>query len=102
QQFAYTGIYVLAAFQVLSGLALYGLHDPGGFFYNWFFWMGPLVGGWQELRFLHHVATWGFVIFIPVHIYFGIRSDITDRNGTMSSMFTGGRYVRADIHYEDD
>jgi Ni/Fe-hydrogenase b-type cytochrome subunit len=102
QQLAYTGVYVLATFQVFSGFALYGLHDPGGFFYDWFFWLGPLFGGWQELRFLHHVATWGFAIFIPVHIYFAIRADVVDRDGTMSSIFTGGRYVRADMHYEDD
>jgi len=87
QQVAYTGVYALATFQVLTGMALYGLHDPGG---------------WQETRFLHHVATWGFVIFVPVHVYFAIRSDVCDRNGTMSSIFTGGRYVRADLHYEDD
>lgn len=102
QKLTYTAIYFLALFQILSGFAMYGLHDPGGFFYDWFFWMGPLAGGWRELRFLHHVATWGFVIYIPVHIYFGIRNDVTDRNGTMSSVFTGGRYVRADVHYEDD
>ena len=102
QQIAYTSIYVLATFQVATGLAMYGLHDPGGFFYDWFFWIGPFLGGWQETRFLHHVATWGFVIFVPVHIYFAIRSDVVDRNGTMSSIFTGGRYVRDDLSYEDD
>lgn len=102
QQIAYTGIYLLATFQVFTGFAMYGLHDPGGFFYRWFYWIGPLLGGWQETRFLHHVATWGFLTFIPVHIYFGIRTDVTDRDGTMSSVFTGGRYVRADVQYEDE
>ena len=37
---------------------------------------GGLMGGAQMVRFVHHICTWLFLAFIPVHIYFTIRADI--------------------------
>ncbi len=102
QQFSYTGIYLLTGFMVVTGFALYGLHDTGGIIFRLFGWVGPALGGWQWVRFLHHVGTWAYVIFIPVHIYLALRADVMDREGSMSSIFSGGRFVQADAHYEDD
>lgn len=102
QQLSYTGIYALAAFMAASGFALYGLHNPGGFFYDAFGWFGRLLGGSQATRFWHHVATWVFLIFIPAHIYLALRADVMEREGTMSSIFSGGKFVRADVEYEDE
>ena len=103
QQFSYTGIYVVTAVMVVTGFAMYGLANPGGFFYTLFTsWVSPLFGGIQVVRFFHHVLAWVFIIFLPLHVYLALRSDVTDREGTMSSIFSGGRFVRTDAHYEDD
>lgn len=102
QQFSYTFIYLVAAVQVITGFTLFGQANPGGFFYSVFEWVPPLLGGLQIVRFVHHVMTWVFVIFVPLHVYLALRSDVMDREGTMSSIFSGGRFVRADVEYVDD
>ena len=102
QQLAYTGVYLLTLLMVFTGFYLYGLHNPGGFFFNAFAWVGTLLGGAQVVRFVHHVGTWAFLIFIPLHVYLGIRADVTEREGAISSIISGGRFVRADLDYEDE
>jgi Ni/Fe-hydrogenase 1 B-type cytochrome subunit len=102
QQFSYTFIYLVAGIQVLTGFTLFGQANPEGFLYTAFHWVIPLLGGLQIVRFVHHVMTWIFVIFVPIHVYLALRSDVMDREGTMSSIFSGGRFVRADEHYVDE
>jgi Ni/Fe-hydrogenase 1 B-type cytochrome subunit len=102
QQMSYTGIYVLAIVQVLTGFYMYGLSNPGGFFFDAFAWVGALAGGAQMVRFVHHVATWLWLIFIPVHVYLAIRSDVLHRESTISSIISGNRTVRADVEFVDD
>lgn len=102
QQFTYTGIYALAGLQVVTGFAMYGISNPGGLIYSAFGWVGPLFGGWQIVRFVHHVATWLFIVFIPLHVYLTIRADVVHRESRVSSIISGRRYVRADIDFVDE
>lgn len=101
QQWSYTGLYLLTALMVVTGFTLYGQSNPGGLIYSAFAWLPPLLGGLQGVRLIHHVATWGFIIFIVFHVYLAIRSDYVERAGVVSSIFTGGRYVSTDQSYED-
>lgn len=102
QQVTYSLIYASAVVQVLTGFYMYGLADPGGFFFTWFGWVGSVMGGAQIVRFLHHVITWVWIIFLPVHVYLTIRADVVHRESRISSMVGGGRYVRADVEFVDD
>lgn len=102
QQVMYTGIYVLAVLQVATGFYLYGLADTGGFFFAVFGWLGPLLGGAQVVRFVHHVLTWFWLIFIPLHVYFTIRADVLHREARITSMISGHRFVRADVEFVDE
>ena len=102
QQLSYTGIYALALLQVVTGFYLYGLADPGGFFFATFGWVGSVMGGAQIVRFVHHVATWAWLIFIPIHVYLAIRADVLHKESTVSSIVSGNRYVRADVEFVDD
>jgi Ni/Fe-hydrogenase b-type cytochrome subunit len=102
QQVSYTALYALAAFQVVTGFALYGQSEPGGFFFTAFGWVAPLLGGLQVVRFLHHVLSWVFLIYIPLHIYLSVRADILEHNTTISSMVSGGRMVPASARFEDE
>jgi len=101
QQLSYTGMYVVAAVMVLTGFTLYGQSNPGGIFYAVTNWLVPLTGGLQIVRWIHHVFTWVFLIFIPLHVYLAIRADFLERGGTVSSIVTGGRFVPADEPFED-
>ncbi len=102
QQLSYTGLYAVAFIQVITGFALYGLSNPQGIFYALFGWVSPIAGGAQVVRFIHHVVTWIFVAFIPVHVYFAVRADVTEREASVSSVVSGGRYKRTDLTYEDE
>jgi len=102
QQLSYTGVYVMAAVMVITGFALYGQSDPNGFFYAAFNWIGPLVGGMPVVRFIHHVLTWAFLIFIPIHVYLAIRADQLERTGVISSIVSGGRFVPSDHEFVDE
>jgi Ni/Fe-hydrogenase 1 B-type cytochrome subunit len=102
QQLSYTGVYLIAAVMVITGFALYGQSDPNGFFYAAFNWIGTLVGGMPVVRFIHHVLTWAFLIFIPIHVYLAIRADQLERTGVISSIVSGGRFVPADKTFVDE
>jgi Ni/Fe-hydrogenase b-type cytochrome subunit len=102
QQLSYTGVYLLAAVMVITGFALYGQSDPNGFFYAAFNWIGTLMGGMPVVRFVHHVLTWAFLIFIPIHVYLAIRADQLERTGVISSIVSGGRFVPADEKFVDE
>ncbi len=101
QQVAYTGLYLMVVVMVITGFTLYGQSNPTGIIFRFFAWVPPLLGGLQHVRVVHHVLTWGFIIFALMHIYFTIRSDYVDRVGRVSSMITGGRYVSTDETYDD-
>jgi Ni/Fe-hydrogenase b-type cytochrome subunit len=101
QQLSYTAVYAVAATMVITGFAMYGQSDPSGFFYKAFNWVGILFGGMPVVRFVHHVLTWAFLIFIPIHIYLAIRADHLERTGVISSIISGGRFVPADEKYID-
>jgi Ni/Fe-hydrogenase b-type cytochrome subunit len=102
QQLSYTGMYLVGAIMVTTGFAMYGQSNPGGFIWMLFHWVPNMVGGLQMVRSIHHVATWAFLIFIPIHVYLSLRAEIMERTGTISSIVSGGRFVPKDEHYEDD
>ena len=102
QQFSYTLIYALAALMVVTGFAMYGQSNPGGFIYGATNWIGGLFGGMPVVRFVHHSATWLFLIFVPIHVYLAVRADHLERTGTISSIISGGRFVPADREFVDE
>jgi Ni/Fe-hydrogenase b-type cytochrome subunit len=102
QQVSYTALYAIVLVQIVTGFAMYGQSNPDGMIYALFHWIVPVLGGAQIVRFIHHVLTWVFVIFIPIHIYLTVRADALHREGRISSMVSGGRFVREDLDYVDE
>lgn len=101
QQLSYTLIYLVAAVMIITGFAMYGQANPGGLIRAATLWVPQLFGGVQNVRLVHHVLTWVFLIFIPIHIYLSVRADVIERGGTMSSIITGGRFVSSDEEFID-
>ena len=88
QQLSYTGIYAVAFIQVVTGFAMYGQFDPGGFFFRAFGWLGSPPGrhaGRPPDSPRLHV---GFLIFVPIHVYLAMRADLLERGGSISSIVT--------------
>ena len=102
EQLAYTAVYALVAFQVLTGFALYGLAEPGGLFWHLTELQAWFPGGIRGVRLAHHLVTWALLAFVPIHVYMGTRADIVDRQGELSSIFSGGRWVPAGERFEDE
>lgn len=102
QQLSYTAIYLVAFVMVVTGFTLYGQSNPGGIWYNLTNWLVPIVGGLQLVRWIHHVFTWIFLIFIPLHVYLAVRADFMERGGVVSSIVTGGRFVPPEHPFEDE
>lgn len=102
QQLSYTGLYVLALVEVVTGFALYVQATPQTWGFQLMGWVIPGLGGLQMVRFIHHVTTWIFLAFIPMHVYFATRADVMEREGSISSIISGGKFVSAEHRYEDE
>jgi len=98
------GFIWLTIFLMVTGLALYG---EGAGYDSWqhrFFssWVIPLFGQSQDVHTYHHLAMWGMVIFIIVHVYAAVREEIMSRQSMMSSMFSGWRNFKDDLPMDSD
>ena len=60
QQFAYTGVVLMGAGSVVSGLAIYKPVQLG--------WLTNALGGYEWARAEHFLLTLGYVLFFGVHI----------------------------------
>jgi Ni/Fe-hydrogenase 1 B-type cytochrome subunit len=89
---AYLGIFCLFLFQIASGFALYGQFAPGGFWNGMTNWLLTLVGN-QWLRLGHHGVMWLLIGFFINHIYSAWLMDVKERNGTISGIFSGYKYI---------
>lgn len=88
------GVAFLGAAEILTGFAMYGESNPGGFWDRMVGWITPMVGGSYGLHHWHHLFAWGLLLFAAVHIYIVIVDSIFMDNGLLNSIFTGRKYVR--------
>jgi Ni/Fe-hydrogenase 1 B-type cytochrome subunit len=88
---AYVLLWVLLLVETVTGFALDGLigAEPGA---SGFFWLRELVGA-QEIRLIHHAAMWAILAIAIFHVYSCVLIDRVERNGLMSSIFSGFKYV---------
>ncbi len=102
QQMSYTGVYLFTLVMVVTGFALYGQADPNSVLFTVFHPLATAVGGMPRIRLIHHVLTWFYPAFLILHVYMSIRADIYEREAAITSIVSGGRFVPADHHYEDE
>lgn len=92
---AYSGVMVLYLTQIVTGFALYSQFAPGGTLNSLFgpllVWVGP-----QWLRLTHHLIMWLLIGFAIHHVYSAWLMDVKERNGTISSIFGGYKFVEPD------
>jgi Ni/Fe-hydrogenase 1 B-type cytochrome subunit len=97
QSLAYGGLMVMILFIVLTGVILMGAgYHAGltGLIYKIVKPFENLVGGLAMVRWIHHILTWCFILFIVVHIYMAFWYDVMFRQGTVSSMISGIVYKK--------
>ncbi|WP_104747595.1 Ni/Fe-hydrogenase, b-type cytochrome subunit [Helicobacter cetorum] len=94
---AYFTLIALMVLMSLSGVVLYynvyhaGL---GAFLESAFKWFEVLCGGLANVRFIHHLATWGFILFVPVHIYMIFFHSIRYKSAGADAMINGYTYTK--------
>lgn len=92
----YTVVYLMFLVQIFTGLALLGLDNPGGALSTTFGWVFGIASV-PAIRFAHHLImwlTWGFVVH---HIYSAVLMDTQEKNGIISSIFSGRKQVDKDL-----
>ena len=95
QFFSYLMVMIMIILASVTGLILY-VHvyhsGIGGLLYDSMKSIEVLMGGLATVRLIHHITMWGFLIFIPLHIYMVVWSAIRFKHGGMDVMFTGYDY----------
>lgn len=89
---AYSLVFVLFIVQIISGFALYAQYDPAG---AWARVAGPFLSmfGNQGLRLTHHMIMWLLIGFAIHHVYSAWLMDVKEKNGTLSSIFGGYKFI---------
>ena len=94
-------VFGLGAFEIATGFALLGESNPGGFLDSTFGWVIPLIGGSARAHIWHHLAAWGFLVFVILHVYIVMLDAREYRNGILISMITGHKFRREDAEGDD-
>ncbi len=89
------GFMLLLVFQTCTGFALYaeGM-GRDSWQYSLFGWVFSIWPNSQAVHTWHHLAMWGIVVFVILHIYAAIREDIMSRQSMISSIVSGERVFR--------
>jgi Ni/Fe-hydrogenase 1 B-type cytochrome subunit len=78
--------------EILTGFALQSLGTRG-----WrtaaFGWVFSLLGA-QSVRLTHHMIMWMLLGFMVHHVYSSLLMDAEEKNGLMTSIFSGYKFVR--------
>lgn len=89
---AYSAVVALMFVEILTGFALQSLGGAG-----WrtvaFGWVFALVGP-QTVRLVHHMIMWLLLGFMIHHVYSSLLMDAEEKNGLMTSIFSGWKFVR--------
>jgi Ni/Fe-hydrogenase 1 B-type cytochrome subunit len=91
----YAIMFILALLMVFTGFGLMA-DNASWWFPKMFGWVPEFLGGDFITRQIHHLAMWGFILFIVIHIYLVAFHDIVEGRGEISSMISGFKTTRAE------
>lgn len=89
----YAFIFAIYLVLIATGLALYTVYASESSPLQIFGFLGPMFGGLQMARLIHHVCMWIVLIFAVVHVYFVFLSSIIEHIGTFNSIFSGYKFM---------
>lgn len=89
----YFFLHCLYVLMLVSGFAFYSVGKPATF-------LTTVMGGWvlnfmsiQDLRLYHHMTMYLILTFAAVHVYIAWWFELVERNGIISSMFGGRKFI---------
>jgi Ni/Fe-hydrogenase 1 B-type cytochrome subunit len=88
----YLVVFLLFLVQTVTGFALVGMHgiQPWALLFGW---VPDVMFGVQGIRLVHHLVMWAILAFMIHHVYSALLVDHLERNGLMSSIFSGYKFV---------
>ncbi len=98
---SYTAFFAMSAFEGVTGLALYGESNPGGFWDRMLGWTTPLLGGSFRVHMWHHLMAWMIIVFVVFHIYIVLYDAKLYKNGLVDSIIAGPKYFEPGDHDAD-
>jgi Ni/Fe-hydrogenase 1 B-type cytochrome subunit len=92
--FTYFLTFIAFLFQVFTGFGLYAAMSKN-WFVGLFAWVPAFLGGDLNVRHIHHIMMWVFVIFAIIHVYLVFYHDYVEGRGTTSSMVGGWKFIES-------
>lgn len=86
--------FIAFLFQVFTGFGLYAAMSKN-WFVKLFAWIPAAMGGDFNVRHIHHIMMWFFIIFAIVHVYLVFYHDYVEGRGTTSSMVGGWKFIES-------
>ncbi|MDR3591494.1 MAG: Ni/Fe-hydrogenase, b-type cytochrome subunit [Negativicutes bacterium] len=90
---SYLGLYTMVAVEAVTGLAMYYKINPNGWGAKFFGPVNALLVDEYNVHLVHHYVAWLIVLFVIGHVYMTIRADFMEREGEISSMFSGVKFL---------
>ncbi|HMK42601.1 MAG TPA: Ni/Fe-hydrogenase, b-type cytochrome subunit [Dissulfurispiraceae bacterium] len=89
---SYCAVFAMFVYEIISGFAMLSIAQGGGM-------VNAVMGAWilaifdpGTVRMLHHIVMWFIWIFVTFHVYIGWHNDVVERNGLISSIFSGYKF----------
>jgi len=98
---SYAGFFAMCGFEGITGLAMYGESNPGGFWDRLCGWTTPLLGGSFRVHMWHHMVAWLIVVFLVFHLYIAIYDAVLYKNGLIDSIISGPKFFEEGDHDAD-
>ena len=88
----YLVVFFLFFLQTITGFVLVGIHgaQPWATLLGW---LPGVLFGEQGVRLIHHLLMWAIIAFAIHHVYSALLVDHVERNGLLSSIFSGSKFV---------
>lgn len=93
---SYSLLFCACAVITLTGFAMKGQINPGGWLNLFIGWVIPFFGSEASVRMLHRLAMWVIIGFAIHHIAFVLYFEVLAERGLLSSMITGYKTKPAD------
>lgn len=90
---SYLGLYFLMAVEAVTGFAMYFMIKPDSIGAKLFGPFNHVLVSEYIVHLIHHYVAWLIVLFAIVHVYMAIRADFMEREGEVSSMFSGVKFL---------
>jgi len=87
----YFTTFIVALTQLASGFFLLYPESP-----FWQKWGVYFFASQQQGRGIHYLLMWYFIFFVATHIYIVVWNDARSKEGLISSIFTGVKYLRVE------